>query len=429
MKGKPKKFIAVKRGSTTVKVYPSRNGKYRFFTVCYYQEGRRVRKNYTLKAKAMAEAEQVVDKLHTGELQALRLTDQDRTVYVAAVERASSVNKRLDSAVNEYADALKELEGSGTILEAVRFFKRHHTKVQSKRVADVVAELLEAKKKDGLSEAYLHDLKVRLNALKERFVCPISDITTRELQDWLHGLPGSARSRNNRRNCVSALFSFAKTRGYLSHDRETQAAGLSKAKEVRGEVEIFSVEEMELLLAHASKEATPFLTIGAFAGLRHAEISRLDWKDVDLSQGHILVTAGKSKTAQRRIVPITENLAKWLTQVRDREGRVCLLDRTFDMLASLSVRAKLPWRANALRHSFGSYRLALIKNAAQVSLEMGNSPAMIFKHYREVVTEQEAKNWFVIDPEKVAQMKQELRKQAEASKPAGPLKKATGHHS
>ena len=188
MKGKSKKFITVKRGSTTVKVYPIKNGKYQFFTVCYYHEGRRVRKNYALKAKAIAEAEHVAEKLHAGELQALRLTDQDRTVYVAASERATSVNKRLDSAVNEYADALQELEGSGTILEAVRFFKRHHTKVQSKHVADVVAELLEGKKKDGLSEAYLHDLKVRLTPLKRRFSCSISDITTRELQDWLHGL-------------------------------------------------------------------------------------------------------------------------------------------------------------------------------------------------------------------------------------------------
>ena len=58
----------------------------------------------------------------------------------------------------------------------------------------------------------------------------------------------------------------------------------------------------------------------------------------------------------------------------------------------------IPWRHNALRHSFCSYRLADVKNAAQVALEAGNSPQMIFKHYRELVTEEQAKDWFAITP-------------------------------
>lgn len=56
------------------------------------------------------------------------------------------------------------------------------------------------------------------------------------------------------------------------------------------------------------------------------------------------------------------------------------------------------WKHNALRHSFISYRLAEIQNAAQVALEAGNSPQMIFKHYRELVRPAEAKKWFAIVP-------------------------------
>ena len=54
---------------------------------------------------------------------------------------------------------------------------------------------------------------------------------------------------------------------------------------------------------------------------------------------------------------------------------------------------------NALRHSFCSYRMAAVKSAAEVALEAGNSPQMIFQHYRELVTEKEAKAWFAITPE------------------------------
>lgn len=45
-------------------------------------------------------------------------------------------------------------------------------------------------------------------------------------------------------------------------------------------------------------------------------------------------------------------------------------------------------------NSFASYRLAEVKSAAQVSLEMGNSPQMIFRHYRELVSEADAKKFF-----------------------------------
>ncbi len=56
------------------------------------------------------------------------------------------------------------------------------------------------------------------------------------------------------------------------------------------------------------------------------------------------------------------------------------------------------WKHNALRHSFISYRMAAIQNVAQVALEAGNSPQMIFKHYRELVRPAEAKAWFAIEP-------------------------------
>ncbi len=57
------------------------------------------------------------------------------------------------------------------------------------------------------------------------------------------------------------------------------------------------------------------------------------------------------------------------------------------------------WKPNALRHSYASYRLADIKDAARVALEMGNSPAMLFRNYRELVTEKQAAEWFAVLPE------------------------------
>ncbi len=51
-----------------------------------------------------------------------------------------------------------------------------------------------------------------------------------------------------------------------------------------------------------------------------------------------------------------------------------------------------------LRHSFISYRIAIVQSADQVALEAGNSPSIIFKHYRELTTPEVAEKWFSILP-------------------------------
>jgi hypothetical protein len=62
-------------------------------------------------------------------------------------------------------------------------------------------------------------------------------------------------------------------------------------------------------------------------------------------------------------------------------------------------KAEMPWKHNALRHSFISYRLAETQNINSVALEAGNSPQIIFRHYRELATPAQARTWFAIEPE------------------------------
>jgi hypothetical protein len=49
------------------------------------------------------------------------------------------------------------------------------------------------------------------------------------------------------------------------------------------------------------------------------------------------------------------------------------------------------WAKNGLRHSYISYRLAILHDTARVALEAGNSPQVIFSSYRELVTPEAAK--------------------------------------
>jgi hypothetical protein len=70
-----------------------------------------------------------------------------------------------------------------------------------------------------------------------------------------------------------------------------------------------------------------------------------------------------------------------------------------DRLDAAKARAGFKsWPANAMRHSYASYRLADCHDAARVSLEMGNSPQIIFAHYRELVKPKDAKSYWQIKP-------------------------------
>jgi Site-specific recombinase XerC len=140
------------------------------------------------------------------------------------------------------------------------------------------------------------------------------------------------------------------------------------------------------------------LAIGAFAGLRDAEIRRLHWNEIDLARGFVEVTAAKSKTARRRLVPIRPNLAEWLRPYAGMTGSVVpVMARS--KLERVRKVASVRWPHNALRHSFASYRLAAIHDAPRVASELGHTnPQLLYAHYRELVLPEEAERYWKISP-------------------------------
>jgi hypothetical protein len=56
------------------------------------------------------------------------------------------------------------------------------------------------------------------------------------------------------------------------------------------------------------------------------------------------------------------------------------------------------WPNNALRHSFASYRMALVANAAQFAEECGHGVQATNQHDRELVTKAVAVGWLGLVP-------------------------------
>ena len=394
-RGRP--FMKIKHGSAVVPIYKGRVRRWDCYTVAYHMNGKRVRRNFGSLEKAKAEAQLMARKIQEGKSSSNDLTSAQRENHLAAERLVAPFQMPLVSAVEEYTRC-RQLLGDVPLMMAIQEFVRRNRGVQlGVKVPDLIDEFLKAKAEDNLSINYRLQLSGSIKRFLVAFPGEILTIKSGDIDRWLRSLNHPPVTRNSVHRCVKVFFSFAKSRGYLPQSEPTAAELVPLAKQGQTKTEIFQPAEMTKLLAAASSEELALLAIGGFAGLRMAEIKRLEWKAVDLERRIIMLRADQAKTASRRIVPISDNLAAWI-ELLPREGKV--VGKIAPELTKLAEKLGMEWPRNALRHSYISYRLAVVKDAAQVALEAGNSPDIIFKHYRELVTEQEAKEWFAIMPPK-----------------------------
>lgn len=418
-----KPFKVVEMGNAVVKIYRREIGRelkrgkrtYTVFEVSDYSTGSRRLRSFSNEAKARKEAETIARKLSAGDVRAAQIDSRDAAALGHSMQLLRPTGIPLLTAVTRVVEAVKIL-GDDRIIEACKdFARRHPLKRKPRKIRAVADELIALKTKRNKSERYLEDLRNRLDAFSGAFAVDVTRVTTADVQGWLDRMKAAPRTVKNFRDTANTLFKYAETRGYIARGENPVIA--TERVEVRNEepIEIYSPEELHRLLAAARGWFKPLIALQAFAGLRSAELLRLDWRDVKLDRGHIVVPAVKAKTASRRLAPITANLAKWLKGSAKDSGKMFRHSRAYfhevqrDTATGTEVRpdAKkrieaikpVEWKHNALRHSFISYRVADTNNVPQVALESGNSPAMIFANYRELVTPADAKAWFAMAPE------------------------------
>jgi len=383
-------------GGAVVKVYrvDPKNAE-PYFQIADYTRGKRTLRTITSESKALEEAQRIARKISLGQVGAAEINHRQAASYATAVDHLKPTGDSIELAAARYAESVKILGGHRAILlEAAKdYARRHPANLASKAVEEVIHELLEVKRGRGASDRYLGDLKSRLGKFSDAFRTSVSSVSRADVQSWLDSLPVGPQSYRNYRTVIHTLFEFCLARQYVI---DNPVEGIEQPKVRQGDKAIYSPGEMEALLKVADKEMVPFLAIGGFAGLRTSEIVRLEWSEV--TDSAIIVTAGKAKTGSRRIVPIAENLKAILVPYRNLSGKVWPHSHNdlSNAQKKLALRAGLKWKANALRHSYASYRLALIQNEAQVAHELGNSATVVHRHYKELVTDVKARKWFDI---------------------------------
>ena len=391
-------FQKIKSGSAVVPIYRTESkGRVRF-TLSFYREGRRVRQVFSELEEARKEALFVAQRIQSGMQHVTDLKPHERDTFKAAEAMLGDSGIPLVAAVEDYLRA-RALAGTESLAAMAEEYGRLFKKVvRHSSSAEVLNEMLKQREEDGASKAYLRLLKTTLTRFTEKFPDDLVNVEAHQIDAWLRSLDVALCTRNSMLRCIKIFFSFARSRNYLPDERDTAAQNLKIAKVVTDDKDIFDPETMAKLLHHAPADLIPILALGAFSGIRMAELNRIHWSAVDLDRRIIELRAGQAKTGSRRVIPITENLAAWLEPL-ERKGKVVPSVKAHHRaVAAHAAALKIDWPRNVLRHSFISYRIAIVKSADQVALEAGNSPSIIFKNYRELTTEQEAEKWFGILP-------------------------------
>jgi integrase len=324
-----------------------------------------------------------------------------------------------DRTRTDAARAAEILEGTGaSILDAARFFRSHLDRTTGGRAIDAaVAEYLRAKESEGASLRHISTITHRL----QRFANGHPDATTASVQTadidaFLVSVGGSPQTRRGYRLALHAAFEWFRSRKYCVVNPVADAMNPRVTPDTPG---ILTPKQAAELLAGCDDAILTGVVLGMFCGLRQAEISRMDWRDIDLAGGHVVVGAGVAKTATRRTVTIPEAAKEWLAPHAKESGRVwpegeqarnlwnlARIHAGFGPFSSTSAivreaqagRALRPWPDNALRHSAISYRVAIEGDLARIAYESGNSPGVIQRHYNGLAKPSAAKAFFEIRP-------------------------------
>lgn len=186
---------------------------------------------------------------------------------------------------------------------------------------------------------------------------------------------------------------------------------------IHTEVSVLSCDEAKALLRASEAlyggELLPYTAITLFAGLRpDSEMRHLTWEAINLEDGEIRVTMGKTRIP--RTVDIPDNLVKWLkkcdesrpiypknfrrkwAKIRNKAGfKGGAAKTTKEKTVEIGLK---PWVKDYTRHTAISYRVRQTGDIHSAATWAGNSPNIIKSYYLGLVSRSESSKFWANEP-------------------------------
>ena len=352
-------------------------------------DGRREQRSFKTKAEAEQWANAKQRELDDNRFGAFELSDKHR---VDALQAYQQLAARFDTSVSQLpTPTLSLTEVTRAYLELAAPEGGQRT------VGEVAEEYLGAKLASGRRPRTIQDIRTRMNQITKAFAdAPINLVRTTDLEVWLDKQRYKGITRKNYRTHLVMLFNFAKKRGYTT---QNPAEGIETPLLDEKTPAILSVKDCDKLMSAVEEhtpQMIPYFAIALFAGLRPSEAEQLDWSSVNFETKTIKVVPATAKKRRQRFVDMSDNLIAWLLPYGRQTGPIGFSRKQFERARRESG---VEWAPDILRHSYGSYHIAIHENAAKTSLQMGHREVdVLFNHYRDLVTRDDAARFWNLTP-------------------------------
>ena len=425
------------RGQYVINAFNYPGGSTAYRVTGTQMDGVRIRENYKTQSEALARKQQL-------EIEVLNFAPEKRITTT-----------RLTPAQEAEAEhCFAALDGRSMTL-AIRFFKENYREPLRKiTVGEAYPLFLADKKNSGLRDASLQALKTRVGFLVKKFSGKlVSDLLPTHIAEAA-AQPGVTDStREDNRRSFSCFLSWSMEKQYCITNPAKKTVR-RRGRGTRDDVEpaILNLDEVRRFLAvtadYKNGKLIPYVTLALFAAIRPTELARLTWDNLDLQAGTITIGAKMAKMRQRRIVDLaslteqvekivpckkgkrtkkikatltTTNLIDWLKPHADDKTPFCGANwrKDFDAVKlaagfgnpdhkpagdetveAMQQRLALkPWTPDILRHTGISNHLAFFQHEGKTAAWAGNSPDIIQRHYKGLVKQPDAKEFWKLTPE------------------------------
>ena len=367
--------------------------------------------NFHSEGNARAKAKEIEKLFAEQGAQGALISLQDRLRVQAALVPLQEYNSKHGSTYS--------------VENAVQFFIRamhaQKEKQQAPFVDRAVEQFLEAKSDPNggkgnkqLSKKTLQELKSVGGIIVDTWKYKrVNEVTAEMITTYLNktktakGKYFTNQTKLNRLTKIKQFFKYCaeKPREWV---KENPCDGITITAESK-EVEILTNSQVLALLEAAMKEKqkvrqvmVPYLVLGLFAGLRPEEAQKMKWEwiaafDEEKKTAQVKVPAEISKISESRYADLSEAGWNLIKPCIKQSGPIGWSRRAFMRIRDKAGFAGLEWPADCIRHTYASNWLALHKERSHLAEIMGNSPAIIRKHYKRAIPIKDAESYFEIN--------------------------------
>jgi len=229
--------------------------------------------------------------------------------------------------------------------------KHRHNTQQSRVVTIILHDYLRESRIRGHREATIQMKRYVLTRLQNA-VGPLLEATPEAIDAWYSQYESKAiRTRVTYGETVQTFYRWARRRGHIATD-PTEFLPVPKRR--RGRPRPIPADDLATALNNADREMHLWLTLGAFAGLRVGEISRLRREEIFDRDTPPTIEVINGKGGRDRTVLIGDRIVQ---EVREfNRGPLCELNRN---ILSITISGYfrdlgMSWTCHNLRHFFGT---------------------------------------------------------------------------